>query len=144
MEPTVKLFKLVTGESIIGTTETNCEDLTALDSVTVSDPVLVTSMRYPKDGLVYETFVMQPWIALIVDSTIDIATKHILVTSPVKENVENQYLNYLDSEAARQQEPNIDLEQELGEAELDMYEQLMNEEFEEDNYGGDNQKPTYH
>lgn len=142
MEPIVKLFKLTTGESIIATTETNCEDLTAIDSVTVMDPVLVTSMRFPKDGLIYETFVMQPWIALVVDSTVDIATRHILVTSPVKENVEEQYLRYLEREAEKEQEPSIELQDELEE---DMFDQLMNEEFEEEYYGGDETaKPTYH
>lgn len=145
MEPTIKLFKLVSGENIIATTETNCEDLTAIDSVTLTDPVLVSSVRFPKGGLVYETFVMQPWIALTEDCIIDIATRHILITSSVKESVQEQYKKYLISEMDRENDPELQLEEEIFASDADGFDDFMNEE-EEDYYVGDEAttKPTYH
>lgn len=140
MDPTVRLIKLVSGESIIGITETNCEDLTAIDSITITDPVLVNSIRVPKGGLVYETFVMQPWIALSEDFEVDIATKHILITTSVKESVEAQYFNYLEREQTIDTPTLSDrdeLEEALG---------LMADETDEEYYvGEENETPiTYH
>ena len=143
MDPTIKYFKLVSGENIIATTETNCDDLTAIDSVTVVDPVLINTVRVPRGGMVFESFMMQPWIALSSEYQLDIATSHILFAINVKESVEKQYQSYLEQENVI--DPSVhnpSVEEDL----LDEVEQLMEmmgEELDEENYG-DEEKPTLH
>ena len=146
MDPAIKYFKLISGENIIATTETNCDDLTAIDSVTISDPVLINTVRYPRNGLVFESFVMQPWIALSSEYELDLATRHILFATNVKESVEKQYHLYLESdnviEPSSIQEGDVSFEDDLREEVKELMEMMGDEP--DDEYYGDEEKPTLH
>lgn len=148
MDPTIKYFKLTSGENIIATTETNCDDLTAIDSVTVTDPVLINTVRVPRNGMVFESFIMQPWIALSSEYELDIATKHIMFAINVKESVEKQYHLYLEQDTIIDPdmigEESSSFEDELRE-EVNELMEMMGEEPEDDYYGNEEKpKPTFH
>ena len=149
MDPAIKYFKLISGENIIATTDTNCDDLTAIDSVTLIDPVLINTVRYPRGGMVFESFVMQPWIALSSEYELDIATKHILFVTDVKESVETQYFKYLETDTVIEGQPaGLDesgLEDDLRKEVSELLEMMGEEPEEEDYYGAEEKpKPTVH
>jgi hypothetical protein len=148
MDPTIKYFKLISGENIIATTETNCDDLSAIDSVTVIDPVLINTVRVPRNGMVFESFMMQPWIALSSEYELDIATSHILFAINVKESVEKQYQLYLEQDTVIDpdmvDDESTSFEDELREEVRELME-MMGEESEEDYHAGEEKnKPTFH
>ena len=120
--------------------------MTAIDSVTISDPVLINTVRYPRNGLVFESFVMQPWIALSSEYELDLATRHILFATNVKESVEKQYHLYLESdnviEPSSIQEGDVSFEDDLREEVKELMEMMGDEP--DDEYYGDEEKPTLH
>lgn len=141
MDQTVRFFKLVSGENIIGSTETNCEDLDVVSIVKIDNPVLVNSVRFPKGNMIYESFVMQPFIALSLQKNVDILSRHVIFTTEVKETVKDQYLDYLSKDSTAEMSSLEEDELHDDQSLLD----FLNEEPEEEYYGGEeDENPTFH
>lgn len=145
MDPTVKLIKLVSGDNIIALTELETEDLSQYQTVVLYDPVSVNAFRFPKNGIVFETFVLQPWIALASGKEVIIETRHILIATNVKDDVVRQYFDYLSKDHTAQLPPDEAEMEEMDDEEMDEVLDMLNDETEEEYYGGqDREKPTYH
>lgn len=139
MDQTVRYFKLISGENIIGSTDSDCKDLNDVDVFKIDNPVLVNSVRFPKGNMIYESFVMQPFIALSSHSNIDILSRHVIFTTEVKETVREQYLDYLNTRSS------LPLEYEGEEDSDQTLLDFLNEELEEEYHGGEeDEKPTFH
>lgn len=94
-----RCFKLVSGESIIGSLEDEIkEDYLDSKYVEVSDPVLIGMFRYPKRGRIVETHVFTPWIAISVDRKVKIPTRNIITVTGVRDLIVRQYLMYVNNE----------------------------------------------
>jgi len=90
-----KFFKLNNGEDIICCTDDNCENITNKSLINIVDPVVVHSIRIPRGGMIFETFMMKPWIPFGDDTVVSILTNSIVaIVNPDKKIIE-QYDNFM-------------------------------------------------
>lgn len=94
-----KMLKLITGEIIICTTDDDCEDLHEKSSITIMDPVLMNQLRIPREGYIFESYVLLPWLSFCETPMFNIRTKHILVAGDIKEQLKTNYLDFIISKA---------------------------------------------
>jgi len=99
VETNYKMIKLVTGEIIICTTDDDCEDLHKKEVITVMDPVLMNQLRIPREGYIFESYVLLPWLSFCETPMFDIPTKHILVAGDIKEQLKTNYLDFIINKA---------------------------------------------
>ena len=90
-----KYLKLINGDNIIVQTDDPCTELTKKDSINVVDPVLLRSMHLPRGLVVYETYIMQPWIKVAKKDVINIPTRNIVAAVDVHDIAVEQYKQYL-------------------------------------------------
>lgn len=90
-----KFLKLINGEDLIVTTDDACSTFKDKEFISVIDPVLITSMRFPRGPMIVESFVMQPWIKMAKKDVVNIPTKFILVATDVQEMALQQYQDYV-------------------------------------------------
>jgi len=129
-----KLLKLTNGDNLIVSTEDNCLDLHEKKYITITDPVEITSMRFPHGNMVVETFVMSKWIKMATDSAMQIPVASILIAVDVIEKADTQYKEFLLEYVKRDNElENADIEVPDTGVELEkFYKMLTNSEEEED------------
>jgi len=90
-----KFLKLTNGENLIVSTDDNCDTFCEKEFISVLDPILVGIIRVPKDDLVMESYVFQPWIKMGVEDVVKIPTSSIVVAVDLNESAKEHYLNYL-------------------------------------------------
>lgn len=136
-----KFLKLVNGDNLIVTTDDQCSTLKDKEYLSVVDPVLISSMRFPRGTMVVETYVMQPWIKMAKSDVFQIPINNIVIATDVHEMAEEQYKKYIaenDSNSLQEQEggPSSAIEdlmqRLLGSADTDDYdEEEDDDEFEQ-------------
>jgi hypothetical protein len=122
-----KIFKLTSGETIIGVTDDNCENLYDKKSILVMDPVLINQVRIPRGDILVESYILLPWISLASNPLFEISTTQILTTSDVKEHLKASYNEYITS---RMTEENSNSEKDKSNAE-EIIEEIFNSLGEE-------------
>ena len=134
-----KFVKLINGDEIIVTTDSDCKDFKNHKYLSVVDPVEVRAMQMVRGPHIVETHIMQPWIRMAKDDMFQIPTDNILVIVDVKDKIVEQYTKFL-----YQQEENVLSTQEE-------VEQLMDDLFEDneseniiDANDYQNEGPTFH
>lgn len=90
-----KYIKLSSGDNIIAATEDSCATFKNKEFIEINNPVQVGSFKHPKGGMIVETHLFMPWIAMSSTETIKLPTKSIIVTVDVDDNVVKQYENYI-------------------------------------------------
>ena len=131
-----KLIKLTNGENIIASTDSSCLNFKETKSISVVDPVLISTVKFAKGPFMIETYTMQPWIKLAKKDIIDIPTENIIVAVDVEESVKDQYEKFLE-----------DYETDAPVAFEDDQQFLLDENdeyFDEEDQLDDTEKPTFH
>lgn len=90
-----KFIKLSSGDSIIASTEDNCETFENKEFIEISNPVQVEAVRVPKGTMLVETHLFLPWIAMSATDTYKLPTRSIIVTVDVDVSVVKQYESYI-------------------------------------------------
>jgi len=93
-----KLLKLINGESIVCSTDDNCENLRSKSSIHVCDPVLVIPFRVPRGMNIAETYIMTPWISISEEIIFEIPTEQIIVAVDLKHNFKENYISYVEAQ----------------------------------------------
>ena len=91
-----KYIKLTNGEDILATTDDDCKTFEGKEFLSIVDPVLITTFKYPRGEMVVERYVMQPWIRMASDDLIRIPTKSIVLAVDVKDTTFDQYVEYIE------------------------------------------------
>lgn len=131
-----KLIKLTNGENIIASTDSSCLNFKEIKTISVVDPVLISTVKFAKGPFMIETYTMQPWIKLAKKDIIDIPTENIIVAVDVEESVKDQYEKFLE-----------DSQGDAPVAFEDDQQFLLDEEdeyFDEEDQLDDTEKPTFH
>lgn len=90
-----RLIKLTNGEVLIVQTDDSCDDWFNKTVISVLNPILLQTMRFPKGDSLIETYILHPWISFAEDEVIDIPTRNILVIlNPAKGLIMN-YEEYI-------------------------------------------------
>ena len=90
-----KLIKLTSGETIVCTTDDDCNNLTEKSSICIVDPVLVNHVRIPKGDYLVESYILLPWMSFAADAIYDLPTSQIIIAANVKESIMNNYLDFV-------------------------------------------------
>ncbi len=90
-----KYIKLNNGENIIVKTPDSCENFTSKNYIEILDPVVVISIKMPKNNYIFETFVMQPWLKPAKEGIIFLPSNSVLVMADLDESVVDQYLEFI-------------------------------------------------
>lgn len=124
-----KYLKLSNGEDIMVTTDDDCRTFVGKEFLTIVDPVLITTYKYPEGDVVIERYILQPWIRMARQDAINIPTKSIVLAVDVKESTLSQYKQFV--EECVSLEPLIEERMISGN---NLTEILENEVTEEDEY----------
>lgn len=134
-----KFIKLTSGDSIIAATEDSCTTFKNKEFLKVFNPVQVGSMRFPRNGVIIESHVFMPWIAMSASENVMLPTKNIVVTVDVDEKVAEQYDNYVQKTEQRL------LINETGSLPSGFFDEIDDEDLdEEEEENGDDDGRTIH
>lgn len=142
METAVKLIKLINGETIIGLTDATTEKVASSDVFTIADPVTVKTFKHSEDGYVYESFIMQKWISLAAESTMNIPSYHVVTIVDVKPTFVDHYQKFLAETVIGNDVIFDEIPDDHPHDELDDFLEEL-EDFEDEALD-DRPKPTYH
>ena len=90
-----KFFKLNNGEDIICCTDDSCENINNKSFINIVDPVVIHNIRIPRAGMVFETFMMKPWIPFSDDTVVTISTNAIVALVEPNKRIIEQYDNFI-------------------------------------------------
>lgn len=90
-----KYLKLVNGENIIVTTDSDCKNFKDYKNIPVTDPVLIKNLHMTQGPFLVETFTMQPWIKVAKSDIIEIPTESIIVAVDLHQSTVDQYKSFI-------------------------------------------------
>lgn len=90
-----KFFKLINGLEIIAHSDIKIDNWYDSSTISIIDPVMLQPYRYPKGDMIYETFVMTPWVKAAKYDVITIPTKHIMLVLDIDDHLKAQYEDYI-------------------------------------------------
>lgn len=99
----IKLIRLITGENIIASVESEVSEL--IDhSVTVLEPRVVEKVKLELDGTFVESYIMKPWLILSEDNYVEIQSDKIVYITNLNSKFIDQYLSYVGGEEQTDEE----------------------------------------
>jgi hypothetical protein len=105
-----RLIKLINGEVLIAQTDDPCDDWLSKPIISVLNPILMQSMRFPKGDSLIETYILHPWVSFAEDEVIDIPTRNILVILNPEQGLITNYEEYI-MRSSGNNEPSTDEEE---------------------------------
>lgn len=117
-----KYVKLTNGENIIVMTDTDCKEFKDRKSISICNPVELSTVRMANGPVIMESTTLQPWIKIAVDDVIELPTESIVVIVDIKDDALEQYKIFLedyknpkdkDEEEVEMEEPSAELLQAL-------------------------------
>ncbi len=79
-----KYVKLTNGENIIVMTDTDCKEFKDRKSISILNPVELSTVRMANGPMLMESTTLQPWIKIATDDVIELPTESIIVIADVK------------------------------------------------------------
>ena len=139
-----KYIKLVNGESIVARTDNDCANLKSKTVVSISNPVEIKTIRFPRGRVIIEQFTMHPWIKISSDCIMDIPTESILCVVNLHKDAIEQYDDFIKSYEEIENEANMShgFTETIFENETDLSNEYEQSEFDEDE--GPTGKTTFH
>ena len=80
-----KLLKLVSGDDIICTTLDDLNNVKLNTIISIFDPVVVKTVKLPRDLGIYESYILQPWLRYISQTEYRIPVNNIIAIVNVNE-----------------------------------------------------------
>ena len=128
-----KYVKLTNGENIIVMTDTDCKEFKDRKSISILNPVELSTVRMANDPMLMESTTLQPWIKIATDDVIELPTESIIVIADVKEEAIEQYKIFLE-EYKNRKEDIEEQEEEIIEPSAELLQKLMQEINQESDF----------
>jgi len=121
----LKLFKLITGEQLIGKIDTDSTNLNQRH-ICIVDPVEIKTINVSKGFVVIEQFSMVPWMRIAKTGSMNVLFDSVVVMTDVADDAVDQYNSFIDgdgtedilgSEEIKTESVDEDYEQQLKRAE---------------------------
>jgi hypothetical protein len=90
-----KLIKLVNGELLVVQTDDSCTNWFDGTIISILNPLLMQSMKFPRGDTLIETYILHPWIGFSEKEIIDIPTRNILVILNPSDGLIKSYEEYI-------------------------------------------------
>jgi hypothetical protein len=118
-----KFLKLTTGEGIICTTDDTCDDWYERKTIAILNPVTLNSIKFPKEDMLVESYLLYPWLSFTEDSVIEIPTSKIVVVLNLKPGLIKNYQEYI---MYRKSDDSENYDSEYTEEEQEIIDEIMN------------------
>ena len=128
-----KYVKLTNGENIIVMTDTDCKEFKDRKSISILNPVELSTVRMANGPRLMESTTLQPWIKIATDDVIELPTESIIVIADVKEEAIEQYKIFLE-EYKNRKEDIEEQEEEIIEPSAELLQKLMQEINQESDF----------
>ena len=128
-----KYVKLTNGENIIVMTDTDCKEFKDRKSISILNPVELSTVRMANGPMLMESTTLQPWIKLATDDVIELPTESIIVIADMKEEAIEQYKIFLE-EYKNRKEDIEEQEEEIIEPSAELLQKLMQEINQESDF----------
>ena len=128
-----KYVKLTNGENIIVMTDTDCKEFKDRKSISIVNPVELSTVRMANGPMLMESTTLQPWIKVATDDVIELPTESIIVIADVKEEAIEQYKIFLE-EYKNRKEDIEEQEEEIIEPSAELLQKLMQEINQESDF----------
>ena len=128
-----KYVKLTNGENIIVMTDTDCKEFKDRKSISILNPVELSTVRMANGPMLMESTTLQPWIKIATDDVIELPTESIIVIADVKEEAIEQYKIFLE-EYKNRKEDIEEQEEETIEPSAELLQKLMQEINQESDF----------
>ena len=128
-----KYVKLTNGENIIVMTDTDCKEFKDRKSISILNPVELSTVRMANGPMLMESTTLQPWIKVATDDVIELPTESIIVIADVKEEAIEQYKIFLE-EYKNRKEDIEEQEEEIIEPSAELLQKLMQEINQESDF----------
>jgi len=119
-----KYVKLTNGENIIVMTDTDCKEFKSRKSISIINPVELSTVRMTNGPVLMESTTLQPWIKIATDDVIELPTESIVAIVDIKEDAIEHYKIFLEEYNNPKEEV---VEEEMEEPSPELLERLMNE-----------------
>ena len=77
-------------------TDTDCKEFKDRKSISILNPVELSTVRMANGPMLMESTTLQPWIKIATDDVIELPTESIIVIADVKEEAIEQYKIFLE------------------------------------------------
>ena len=128
-----KYVKLTNGENIIVMTDTDCKEFKDRKSISILNPVELSTVRMANGPMLMESTTLQPWIKVATDDVIELPTESIIVIADMKEEAIEQYKIFLE-EYKNRKEDIEEQEEEIIEPSAELLQKLMQEINQESDF----------
>ena len=128
-----KYVKLTNGENIIVMTDTDCKEFKDRKSISILNPVELSTVRMANGPMLMESTTLQPWIKIATDDVIELPTESIIVIADMKEEAIEQYKIFLE-EYKNRKEDIEEQEEEIIEPSAELLQKLMQEINQESDF----------
>ena len=128
-----KYVKLTNGENIIVMTDTDCKEFKDRKSISILNPVELSTVRMANGPMLMESTTLQPWIKVATDDVIELPTESIIVIADVKEEAIEQYKIFLEEYKNRKEDVE-EQEEEIIEPSAELLQKLMQEINQESDF----------
>ena len=128
-----KYVKLTNGETIIVMTDTDCKEFKDRKSISILNPVELSTVRMANGPMLMESTTLQPWIKIATDDVIELPTESIIVIADMKEEAIEQYKIFLE-EYKNRKEDIEEQEEEIIEPSAELLQKLMQEINQESDF----------
>lgn len=107
-------------------TDTDCKEFKDRKSISIINPVELSTIRINNGPVIMESVTMQPWIKIATDDVIELPTESIIVIADMKDEAIDQYKIFLEEYKNRKEEVE-QMEDEPTEEEVELFhEKLQN------------------
>jgi hypothetical protein len=128
-----KYVKLTNGENIIVMTDTDCKEFKDRKSISILNPVELSTVRMANGPMLMESTTLQPWIKIATDDVIELPTESIIVIADMKEEAIEQYKIFLEEYKNRKEDVE-EQEEEIIEPSAELLQKLMQEINQESDF----------
>lgn len=118
-------------------TDTDCKEFKDRKSISIINPVELSTIRINNGPVIMESVTMQPWIKIATDDVIELPTESIVVIADMKDEAIDQYKIFLEEYKNRKEEVE-QMEDEPTEEEVELFHEklqsLMNDITQESEF----------
>lgn len=106
-------------------TDTDCKEFKDRKSISIINPVELSTVRMTNGPVLMESTTLQPWIKIATDDVIELPTESIIAIVDIKEDAIEQYKIFLEEYNNPKKEEEI--EEEMEEPSPELLQALMQE-----------------
>ena len=111
-------------------TDTDCKEFKDRKSISIINPVELSTVRMTNGPVLMESTTLQPWIKIATDDVIELPTESIVVIVDIKEDAIEHYKIFLEE----YNNPKEEVEEEIIEPSAELLQKLMQEINQESDF----------